>query len=102
MKFNFVRFIFQFLFQLVESLKIALKGWNPTSVNEGSCLEVRSNDESIKVSGVEKSELRTSVKVFITSDKKEALQEAIDKCKCKPNKLIICKYSICYLRIRYR
>lgn len=39
------------------------------------------------MSGVEKSELRTSVKVFITSDKKEALQEAIDKCKCKPNKL---------------
>lgn len=39
------------------------------------------------MSGVEKSELRTSVKVFITSDKKEALQEAIDKCKCKPKKL---------------
>lgn len=82
-----VEFNFQFLFQLVESLKIALKGWNPTSVKEESCLEVRSSDESIKVSGVEKSELRTSVKVFITSDKKEALQEAIDK--CKPSKPII-------------
>lgn len=50
-------------------------------MNDSSYLEVRSNDESIKVSGVEKSELRTSVKVFITSNKKEALQEAIDKRK---------------------
>ncbi|KAG8271757.1 hypothetical protein J6590_056232 [Homalodisca vitripennis] len=64
---------------LVESLKIALKGWSPPAENNGTCLEVRSNDETIKVSGVERSELRTSAKVFITSDKKEALQEAIDK-----------------------
>ncbi|XP_046682533.1 glutamate--cysteine ligase regulatory subunit isoform X2 [Homalodisca vitripennis] len=65
--------------ELVESLKIALKGWSPPAENNGTCLEVRSNDETIKVSGVERSELRTSAKVFITSDKKEALQEAIDK-----------------------
>lgn len=69
------------IFKLVESLKIALKSWDPSTVNDSSYLEVRSNDESIKVSGVEKSELRTSVKVFITSNKKEALQEAIDKRK---------------------
>lgn len=68
-------------FQLVESLRIALKGWEHAKISDSSdCLEVRSNDENIKVSGVEQSELRTSVKVFITSDRQEALQEAIDKC----------------------
>lgn len=84
------------IFQLVESLKIALKEWKPSNIdNESECLEVRSNDESNKVSGVEQSELRTSVKVFITNHKKEALQEAIDKCKCI-RCYFITKYIYCY------
>ncbi|XP_054274924.1 glutamate--cysteine ligase regulatory subunit [Macrosteles quadrilineatus] len=68
--------------ELVESLKIALKDWKPPSDVIGPDLEVKINDETVKVSnppGVDSKELRTSVKVFITSDKQEALQEAIDK-----------------------
>lgn len=80
---------------MVESLKIALKDWKPPSDESSQDLEVKSNDETIKVSnppGVDSKELRTSVKVFITSDKQEALQEAIDKCKNN-----ICLYYVIYL-----
>lgn len=65
--------------ELVESLKIALKDWKLPIDANGPELEVRSSDETIRVSGVDRKELRTSVKVFTTSDSQKALQEAIDK-----------------------
>ncbi|KDR22286.1 glutamate--cysteine ligase regulatory subunit isoform X2 [Zootermopsis nevadensis] len=65
--------------ELIESLRITLASWQPSS-NEGDTIRVYRMEDGLgfKLDSEERRGLKVSVKVFISSLKKEALIEALD------------------------
>ncbi|XP_069676456.1 glutamate--cysteine ligase regulatory subunit isoform X1 [Periplaneta americana] len=65
--------------ELVESLKITLANWQPSN-NEGDTIQVYRAEDGLgtKLDPEERKGLKVSVKVFISSLRREALVEALD------------------------
>ncbi|XP_067000618.2 glutamate--cysteine ligase regulatory subunit [Anabrus simplex] len=65
--------------ELIESLKITLKNWQPATLNEGETIQVYriEDDFASKMDSEDRKGLKISVKIFISTLKKEALHEAL-------------------------
>nr|CAD7588896.1 unnamed protein product [Timema genevievae] len=66
--------------ELIESLKITLSSWQPKNDGVGQHLQIRRTEGSpmSQLENEDRSGLKVSVKVFISSLKKEALHESLD------------------------
>lgn len=78
-----------------------METWVPPEVTTDSEVEVHGNENSNQTADIDPSELKASAKVFLTSAKRETLQEALDKCMFFNSHLKVNCYLIFVITTRY-